>query len=110
MNDTTGAGPNYILVGIGTQYWKYGPTAGNTSPHWYTMPATIVGNTITLSITDGGLGDDDLAVNGAIVDAGGPAALAVTQVIPATDSKGLMFLALLLAILGGATLRRTSRR
>ncbi|QJR11376.1 hypothetical protein DSM104443_02451 [Usitatibacter rugosus] len=56
----------------GTQYWKYGPTAAAPAPHWYTVPATIAGNTITLSIVDGGLGDDDLAANGAISDPGGP--------------------------------------
>ncbi len=36
------------------------------------MPATIAGNTATFTITDGGLGDDDRAANGAIVDQGGP--------------------------------------
>ena len=56
----------------GTQYWKYGPTPGNAVPHWYVLPATIVGNTATFSITDGGMGDDDLAANGTIVDQGGP--------------------------------------
>ena len=55
----------------GKRYWKYGPTASNTSPHWYTIPATIQGNTITFTIVDGGLGDDDLTANGVIVDIGG---------------------------------------
>jgi hypothetical protein len=36
------------------QYYKYGPTAADTTPHWYVMPATLSGNTVTLSITDGG--------------------------------------------------------
>jgi hypothetical protein len=56
----------------GTQYYKYGPVAGNTNPHWYTLPATITGNTIVFSITDGGLGDDDMLANATIVDQGGP--------------------------------------
>ena len=56
----------------GTLYWKYGPTPDNATPHWYSIPATIAGNTVTFTIPDGGLGDDDLAVNGIIVDAGGP--------------------------------------
>jgi hypothetical protein len=56
----------------GTQYFKFGPTAGNPTPHWYAIPATIVGNTVTFTIPDGGLGDDDLGINGVIVDAGGP--------------------------------------
>jgi large repetitive protein len=55
-----------------TQYWKYGPTPGNTTPHWYVLPATISGATATFTITDGGLGDDDLQANGTIVDQGGP--------------------------------------
>ncbi len=55
----------------GTQYWKYGPTAGNATPHWYTVPSTVAGAAISFSITDGGLGDDDLVANGAVVDPGG---------------------------------------
>jgi hypothetical protein len=58
-----------------TQYWKYGPTASNTAPHWYAIPATTIGNTITFTITDGGLGDDDLIANGTVVDQGGPGVL-----------------------------------
>ena len=57
---------------VGLQYYKYGPTPGNTTPHWYVMPATAAANTMTFSITDGGLGDDDLTANGTIVDQGGP--------------------------------------
>jgi len=57
----------------GTQYWKYGPTSGNPTAHWYVLPATITGNTAVFTITDGGLGDDDLDPNnGVIVDQGGP--------------------------------------
>lgn len=54
------------------QYWKYGPTASNPAPHWYTIPASVAGAVVTFSITDGGLGDDDLSANGVVVDAGGP--------------------------------------
>jgi hypothetical protein len=36
------------------------------------LPATIVGNTATFTITDGGIGDDDLVANGTVVDQGGP--------------------------------------
>ena len=54
------------------QYWKYGPTASNPAPHWYTIPASVAGAVVTFSITDGGLGDDDLSANGTVVDAGGP--------------------------------------
>ncbi|MCD4780029.1 MAG: tandem-95 repeat protein [Candidatus Omnitrophica bacterium] len=59
---------------VGTEYWKYGATLTDSNPHWYEIP---VGdddgdNVITIILTDGGLGDDDLAANGVIVDDGGP--------------------------------------
>lgn len=57
----------------GARYWKFGPTPGNETDHWYAFAsATITGNSVTLTIADGALGDDDLAANGRIVDAGGP--------------------------------------
>jgi hypothetical protein len=57
----------------GTQYWKYGRTAEDPTPHWYVMPGAIVqGNTVTFLIVDGGVGDDDLEVNADITDPGGP--------------------------------------
>src|SRR5690606_29353324 len=52
---------------------KYGPTGTNATPHWYTIPATIDGDTAVFTIVDGGLGDDDLTADGTIVDQGGPA-------------------------------------
>lgn len=55
----------------GTVYWKYGPTAANTAPHWYILPATIAGNQVQYTVTDGQLGDDDLAANGHVTDPGG---------------------------------------
>ncbi len=56
-----------------TVWWKYGPTPANNKPHWYVFEgATFSGNTVTLTITDGGIGDDDLAANGSISDPGGP--------------------------------------
>jgi len=57
----------------GTVYYKFGPTASNHAPHWYPLPASISGNTVIFSIADGGLGDDDLLANSAIIDQGGPA-------------------------------------
>ncbi|MCP4249963.1 MAG: hypothetical protein GY778_23220, partial [bacterium] len=59
----------------GTQYWKYGPTPADPAPHWYVLPATIAGNVISYSITDGELGDHDLTADGVIVDPSGPGAL-----------------------------------
>ena len=94
----------------GTVYWKYGPTALTPAPHWYPLPATIVGNTVTFSITDGGLGDDDLAANGVIVDQGGPGIPAgpglPTLKIPTLSEWSLLGLAALLAVFGAFALRR----
>ena len=87
----------------GTQYWKYGPTSGNAAPHWYVLPASIAGNTATFSITDGGLGDDDLAANGTIVDQGGPGAGLAD--IPTLSGWAMIFMGLLLAGLGAARIR-----
>jgi hypothetical protein len=92
----------------GTQYWKYGPTAGNTAPHWYILPATIAGNTATFSITDGGLGDDDLAANGTLVDQGGPGVPGgALRQVPTLDARAIVLLALMLL---GAGLLRSRRR
>lgn len=85
----------------GTRYWKYGPAPGNATPHWYVLPATVSGNTASFRIVDGGLGDDDLAANGTIVDQGGPGAggLAVQQ-IPTLGEWALVLLALILGVTG----------
>ncbi len=93
----------------GTQYWKYGPTGGggaNTVPHWYLMPgSTVTGNTVTFTIRDGDIGDDDLTANGTIVDQGGPGAPASSTPIPTLHSALLALLALLLAGLAWASMR-----
>ena len=59
----------------GAKYWKFGRTPNNRTAHWYELPANIAGNTVSFTITDGGLGDDDLTANGSITDPGGPAAI-----------------------------------
>ena len=92
----------------GTVYWKYGPTAGNISPHWYQLPAVIAANIATFSITDGGLGDDDLAANGAIVDQGGPGVNDGAASIPTLSEWALLTLAGLIALFGMEAMRRRS--
>ncbi len=96
----------------GTVYYKYGPTTGNPTPHWYTLPATVSGNTVTFSITDGGLGDDDLTANGTIADQGGPGAppgggpsAAPSTPVPALSGWMLAFLAVLVGLIGIAARR-----
>jgi len=61
-------------VPAGSQYWKYGPTVANPADHWYQIPMgdNDGDNVITITITDGGDGDDDLVANGVITEPGGP--------------------------------------
>ena len=92
-----------------TVFWKFGPTAAVPAFHWYPMPATIAGNTAVVSITDGGLGDDDLAANGTIVDpAGVGIAIGLAASIPTLGPSALALLALLL--FGFAALQCRRRR
>jgi hypothetical protein len=91
------------------QYWKYGPTPSDTSPHWYALPATISGSTVTFSITDGGLGDDDLAPNGTVADQGGPGIPTAEPVqVPTLSEWALLLLAALILGLAGRTNARRS--
>jgi len=62
----------------GATLYKYGPTFSDATPHWYSFPASFNGKTVTFSITDGGLGDDDLTANGVITDPSGVAVPGVT--------------------------------
>ena len=92
-----------------TQYWKYGPTPSNPAPHWYVLPAAINGDTVTFSIVDGGLGDDDLTVNGNVVDQGGagvPAGTGAAQQIPTLSEWALVLLAAALVLVAGMRRRR----
>lgn len=74
--------------------WKYGPAPDDLSTHAYPMPADTVqidGHAVTLTLTDGPLGDDDLSVNGSIVDISGlavPTALAGAAPPSAQDHDG----------------------
>jgi hypothetical protein len=98
---------------VGVQYWKYGPTPGQASDHWYTLGAannlSLAGKMATFTIADGGLGDDDLTVNGTIIDAGGPSLAAVAPPAavpaPALDVRSLAALITLLAVFGAIGLR-----
>lgn len=102
-------------------YWKYGPSpvsyncsgAACATAHWYQMPpaqAAIAGNTVTLTITDGGVGDDDLAANGVIVDQGGSGVLGGATSIPTLSEWALLMLAGLMGLAGMAKVRRPQQR
>jgi hypothetical protein len=56
---------------VGAQFYKYGPATAGAASTWYVHPATVVGNTITYSVTDGGQGDSNTTA-GVITDPGGP--------------------------------------
>lgn len=94
----------------GTVYWKYGRTSANPTPHWYPFAgAAIAGNTITLSLTDGGAGDDDLSANGVITDPGGPGApngMGSATGIPTVSEWGMILMSSLLAVAGLVRIRR----
>ncbi len=95
--------------------YSYGPTANDTTPHWYTLvkntspgvfmfgnvslinasSAAVQKNITTLYIQDGGDGDSDQLINGKILFVGGP-----EMTIGKTDdsSGGILWLALLLPL------------
>jgi hypothetical protein len=97
-----------------TQYWKYGPTPANHVDHWYQIPMTIVGppNVIRITLTDGGLGDDDWTAEGVIVDQGAPGSGAVGwETFPINKVRVLLpWIALFAAIIIGASLLVLRRR
>lgn len=96
------------LLPRGTQYWKYGRTAAEPTPHWYIFPGALIsGNTITLSITDGAAGDDDLSANGTIVEPGGPAAPTPVPIPTLSDWSTLLLAGLLLTFGRGRLQRRS---
>lgn len=95
----------------GTRYEKFGGTVADPTPHWYSLPATVSGSTLSVIIADGGNGDSDLAVNGSISDPGGAGVLAVpppVDMVPVDtiDNFKLALLALMLAVLAARSLRR----
>jgi hypothetical protein len=59
-------------------YYKYGPTPGNSTDHWYsfaydgTTGATLSAGKVVLHFVDGLRGDADLTANGKVVDPGAP--------------------------------------
>ena len=86
----------------GAQYWKR--QGGGT---WGTFAgAALAATTATLTLVDGGPGDDDGVQNGRIVDPGGVAVLAApgpggAEAIPTLGEWGLALLAVLLGLLAG---------
>ncbi len=65
-------------VAVGTTYWKYHASEGG----WIQIPmgSDDGDNVTTITLCDGGLGDDDGVANGTIVDPGGPGVVIVGTV------------------------------
>ncbi len=82
---------------LAAQYWK---RAGGT---WSAFAGAVLGgSTATLTLVDGGAGDDDNAQNGRIVDPGGASMLAGADgavPVPTLGQWALVLLAALLALL-----------
>jgi CSLREA domain-containing protein len=105
-------------IAANEKYWKFGPTPGPIAAHWYTLGAAntiqLSGHTAIFTITDGALGDDDLSVNGKIVDAGGPGTGSATAVgvtpTPSLTGWGLFVLCGALTLVGAACAPRKSAR
>jgi len=98
----------------GAKLWKWGPTHEDATDHWYMMPATISGSTVTFTLTDGANGDADLAADGSITDPvvvgvpdGAPGGVGTVAAVPTLGEWALMWMALLLA--GAAALQQRRR-
>ncbi len=90
-------------------YWKYGPTLGEPTPHWYEFMydgqtgAEIDGNIITLHFVDGLRGDDDLKADGIVIDPSAPAGPPIggyTALLKKTQRALWSRVALLVAAIG----------
>jgi len=85
--------------------------AGCTQNHWYQMPpaqAVIAPDrkSVTLTITDGGVGDDDLTANGSITDPGGLALMSMVNSIPTLSQWAMVITAALIALAAAVGRRR----
>jgi len=96
-------------VPAGTKWWKY----HDGQWHDYDIPITISGNTVTITLTDGGVGDiDDIA--GQITDPGGPGVPTIPPVggtaYPINRLPILAFWIALAAVAAGVSMLALRRR
>jgi len=76
-------------IPLGTRIFKVDETEGYTD---ITSQCRIYGNTVTLRLTDGGIGDADGSENGTIDDPVGVAMPLTAQPVPDNDSGGPCFI------------------
>lgn len=114
---TGGAGTATVVISYptplpaGTVYWKYGKTSPTDVPHWFQFPGAVISGdrlSITLTLTDGALGDDDGASNGVIADPGGPGVPSGVDGVPTLSTWALVVMGLLLSGLGARASRHRS--
>jgi VCBS repeat-containing protein len=87
----------------GATFYKY------LSGSYTAYPATLGANSVAFTLTDGGAGDADGAVNSSITDPGGigvPGGGAGVQGIPTLSEWGMIILSILMALFGFGYLRR----
>ena len=97
------AGAVYMKYGVSPEGYNCTGSACSQN-HWYTLPAdrAVFANdrmSVTLRLTDGGLGDNDGA-NSLINDPGGPALAPAVASVPTLGEWGLFSLTGLLVLLG----------
>ena len=110
-NCTPGFTVNMVIeypdpIPAGAQYWKYHAGTG-----WYTLPATISGNQVSFTVTDGGAGDHTGAQNGTITDPGGIGIMSThapgtATAIPTLSQWAMILLILLMAAMAAVSLRQ----
>jgi hypothetical protein len=104
---------NYTAaIPVGAVYIKYGRTQSSpNSEVWYPLAANRVSfsndrKSVTLTLTDGGVGDHDQTANSTIVDPGGPALdSSSAHAIPTLNEWAMIFMALLMAMFAFTRLR-----
>lgn len=86
------------------QYWKYNTPSGE----WYQIPmgSNDGDNIITITLQDGGIGDDDGVANGVIVDQGGPGVPTGVARVPTLTPIGIIALVGLLTIVAVGRIRK----
>ena len=89
--------------------YKFGPPTAGDPPSWFAHGA-INGDTVTYSVTDDGLGDNDTTNPGVIEDPFAPLLLAAppatAQPIPTLSEWAMLLMAGLLGLLAAGALRR----